>query len=448
MRLIAQAAVGAILVWLIVVHSFAAYLARVSPEMALLINGDQPAALIKLAKEQLRQHVASGANSYAGEASRLASFAAMGPAATDSEGSVADDRDASPTSPGPEQLASLRSVAIRALVANPVDSSALFLLGQIVEWEGDNERAHRLIEAAARRSFRETGAVYKMLLRSIEGRDYADAIDRADAIMRTAPEHTRRIVPLLARVMEDGEARRLVQQRLTQNPPWRTAFLETLPRSVTDPRRPLEVLLALKSSSAPPTEAELKSYLSWLIRHKAYELAYYTWLQFLSPDDLKSTGFLYNGRFERPLSGLPFDWVIENGRGVSIYLTSADNPELGRSLVVEFGQGRVEFGTVSQMVLLSPGTYRFTGQLKGELAGRRGLVWRVSCAEDTRAVLGTSEMMMGMAPTWRTFGFTFEVPRDRPCRAQKISLGLDARSASEQLVSGMVQYADFKIERL
>ena len=171
-------------------------------------------------------------------------------------------------------------------------------------------------------------------------------------------------------------------------------------------------------------------------------------MQFLTSEDLSSTGLLYNGRFERPLSGLPFDWVIDRGTGVIVQVSPAAGLERGRALVIELGHGRIEFGRVSQMTLLAPGTYRFTGQLKGELAGRRGLVWRVACAGAPRQVLGASEMMVGLAPRWRAFGFTFEVPRDRPCRAQKISLRLDARSASEQLVSGMVQYADFKIERL
>lgn len=451
LRFIALLAVGASLVWLIVAHSFAAYFARTSPELALALNSDQPVALVKLANARLAllrpdTGSANGDSEADVDSSRLADFATRAPAADPvSEANGAGGENAATVDAA--SRAELRALAERTLAAHPLESAALFLLGQITEWEGDDARARGLMEAAARRSFRQTVAVYQLLLRSLDERDYADALDRADAIMRTAPNHTRHIVSLLAQAAKDDAARRLVGQRLTENPPWRSAFLSGMPQTVTDARAPLDILLMLKDSPAPPTSAELRGYLSFLIRHKFHELAYYTWLQFLTAEDLSSTGLLYNGRFERPLSGLPFDWVIRRGTGVIVRMSPAAGLERGRALVIELGHGRIEFGSVSQMTLLAPGTYRFTGRLIGELAGRRGLVWRVACAGERNQVLGASEMMVGLAPRWQTFGFTFEVPGDRQCRAQNVSLTLDARSASERLVSGMVRYADLKIER-
>jgi hypothetical protein len=39
--------------------------------------------------------------------------------------------------------------------------------------------------------------------------------------------------------------------------------------------------------------------------------------------------------------------------------------------------GRVEFGGVTQLIMLSPGNYRLKGKYKGQISGRRGLEWRV-----------------------------------------------------------------------
>ena len=42
-------------------------------------------------------------------------------------------------------------------------------------------------------------------------------------------------------------------------------------------------LLSLKATPTPPTADELDGYLTYLVDHKFYNLAYYAWLQFLLP---------------------------------------------------------------------------------------------------------------------------------------------------------------------
>lgn len=451
LRIPVLAGLGACLVWLIVSHSFAAYFARSAPELALALNGSQPTALMKLARSRLASlqpdsGAEAGAANGGGNASRLSGFAANGPLAESGEerGTQAEGPLAAADAAA---RAEIRLLAEQALTADPLDAGALFLLGRIAEAEG-SAAATDLMQAAARRSLRQTGAVYYMMQRSFEAQDYAETLDRADAILRTAPRMTRYIVPVLGRIAEDEDARTRLTDRLAAKPPWRVAFLSGLPQAITDARTPLNILLALRDSPAPPTTADLRGYLDFLIRKGFHELAYYAWLQFLPPEDLSRAGLIYNGSFERPPSGLPFDWVIRTGPGVMVQMSPAADLETGRALHVEFGHGRVDFGSVAQLTLLAPGAYRFEGRLRGELAGRRGLVWQISCAGQRQKVLGRSEMMTGLAPTWRAFNFTFEVPADQQCRAQDLRLTLDARSASERFVSGAVWYADLRIVRV
>ena len=93
--------------------------------------------------------------------------------------------------------------------------------------------------------------------------------------------------------------------------------------------------------------------------------------------------------------------------------------------------------------MLAPGSYRFQGRYKGELIGPRGLKWRVACAEDN-APIAESPMIGGEVPRWTDVDFTFTVP-DAKCAAQYIRLDLDARMASEQLVTGSMMFTALTI---
>jgi hypothetical protein len=167
---------------------------------------------------------------------------------------------------------------------------------------------------------------------------------------------------------------------------------------------------------------DLNAYLNFLIAHKLYELAYYTWLQFLPADELARVGLLANGGFEAASNGLPFDWSISVGSGATVEVSARPDAPGQHALLLELGPGRVEFPGVTQMLLLTPGAYHLKGQLKGELEGRRGLQWRVVCAAGQP--LGESEMFVGERPIGRTSN---SISRCRTMTAGLSTSGLHSR---------------------
>jgi hypothetical protein len=161
-------------------------------------------------------------------------------------------------------------------------------------------------------------------------------------------------------------------------------------------------------------------------------------------DSSASPSVFSNGSFEHAPSGSPFDWVISPGSAVTIDIAAPPDQDGKRALFIEFGHGRVEFRDVTQLIMPGPGSYQVHGRYHGEVVGRRGLQWRVTCADDKLTRIGESIIFNGLAPSWKDFAFSFTLP-DSGCRAQYLRLALNARSASEQFVSGSIWYDELRI---
>jgi hypothetical protein len=451
LRVAGYSALGLFLTWQIVTRTLAAYLAHGAPASALALDSSQPAALIAAADRRVAKARTSGDAQAVQEEpdepglgtalSRLAR--PLHPIETASTGPHEGPYEAVPEIPG---LAALRRSVERALARDPLNVRALRLLGQLALETRDEEAADRLMAAAARRSLRESPALYWLMHRSYARKDPAGAIGYADALLRSRTRSGPYVMPLLGRMLAQKEAREPLIQALSANPPWRSKLFASLEKNVPDARAPLDVLMALEDSSAPATQREIASYLDFLARHKHYELAYYAWLQFLTPEDIASAGRLFNGSFERQPSGLPFDWRLKQGNGVTVDRVARDGADGQHALAIELGHGRVDFSSVEQMTLLPPGVYRLAGEHKGQISGRRGFVWRVVCAENGM-LIGQSPMLIGMVPKWREIRLDFTVP-GTGCRAQMVRLVLDARSPSEQMVSGSIVFDELSITRL
>jgi hypothetical protein len=298
------------------------------------------------------------------------------------------------------------------------------------------------MQAAVRRSLHETLAVFWMMLVSYQNEDYHAALSYADVLLRTSPGLFSAAMPILGSIAEAKNPE--LKQLLATNPPWRPEFLHLLPAYITDARTPLEILLSLKDSRTPPTAADLESYLDFLVRHSFYDLAYYTWLQFLPAEQFSKAGRLFNGSFKGEPSGQPFDWVLSKGAGYTTKIAARRDANGARALFIQLGPGRIDFGGVQQLIILPPGNYRLEGQYKSDLVSDRGLYWQIVCA-NSKKTIGESEPFNGTSPDWKDFVVSFAVP-DTDCPAQYVTLVSGARSASEQFLSGTVWYGDLRID--
>lgn len=473
-RTIALGAFGLILAWQVITTTFVAYLAETRPETALRFKSSDASALMALAQTKLDAEFAGGvvapqsrlmpraddqAAVRAENFGRLGAFAQAAQAAAERGDGAAVATGSPPAEPIREATAGrpaalsdsakaaaeqIKSWVRAALVSDPANARGYRILGQIASIEGRDDDAEKLMGAAVKHSLRESIAVHWLMRRAIDGQDYARAGYYLDTLLRTHPQLRDAALPSLVQIAETEKGSAVVKDLLARNPPWRASLFNVLSLAVTDARTPLGLLLHLKTTSHPPTAADIQPYLDFLIARKFYDLAYDTWLQFLPDEQLSSAGLLFNNRFQFPLSGLPFDWRILTKSGVLADIVPLPEGKGSRALSLEFRNGQIDFPGVTQTVLLRPGTYQFKGRHKGTLVGRRGLKWRVACVDQPSVNIGESGMFVGVLKNWEAFSFAFTVPA-KACGAQELRLELDARSASERLVSGTMLFADFEI---
>lgn len=436
MRAIGLLAIGLVLTYLVVTNTLVAYLADASPDRALRIAPRDPVALMNITERVL--------SSPAPTTPDLHKDGSPYPAPSETKRRL-------PAAPmigieaelEPEQVTELRAQAARALAADPLSARAIRILGQLAELENDSTTASALIAEAVRRSKHDSLAVFMMIRRSLDAEDWDGALFYTDVLMRARHDLVAAVSPVLVRLLEIPAASDKVKSTITRRPVWRSAFLEGMYASLTNARTPLELFLALKEAGSPPSQAEISAYLDFLNRNRFYDVAYFAWLQFLPPELMISAGFVFNGSFELPASGMPFDWTLPRPLGSTVEIARVPGEPTNRALRIAFGNERVQLGDIQQRILLGPGSYTLTGRLKGEVTGRRGTRVTVSCAATTNERIAETPMFVGNATTWRPFDVTFNVPAS--CPSQMIRVIHDARFSAEQMVRGTVWYDDIRI---
>jgi hypothetical protein len=460
-RIVVLFVVAVFLAWLVIRQSFAAHFAYFAPETALWLQPQQPLALVNLADRTLNPAVSDETPERPENASAKLNDSPKVESASSALETTNQARSANPKLvpdssgttgdlPQPLVLPQVTATAVRAwaesaVMHDPLNARALGILGSLEAANKDYGAASKLFNAAAQLSLHETIAVYGTMLAAAQAKDYKTITYYTNVLLRTRRELDKHVMPILAKIVADKGSSGLVEAVLDENPPWRKRFFEALPDSVEDARTPLDFFLQLRASPMPPTSGEIAPYVEFLIERKLFDLAYYTWLQFLPVDQLREAGLLFNGNFDVVPSGLPFDWVIRSGSGDTVEIVPNPDGNGKHALLVDFAYGRVDYHSVSQLVMLTPGTYEFKSQYKGQLLGPRGLKWRIVCVGGP--IIEESPMIIGMMPSWRTLAFTFTVPA-RDCPAQYVRLDLDARMASEQLVSGSMMFDELQISRV
>ncbi len=441
-------------------------IAAFSPDLALWFNPSHPSALIAKAENLrerfveatvLAQRVSVDADApVAARASTPApegeAKAARRPRIDRTSPEAGGGRFASPiiVTKGGEpanELAELRdeiaTIVRKAIAGAPLSARAHRLLAEVTT---DRNDVRRLMTRAAVLSPRETLALAWLLADAADRKDLAVMVDNGDKIMRTRPDLVPAMGEQLAVAVESPEGRKLLVERMGEDPAWREAFLRVSTKHAEKLSTMLALFADIAASATPPTISEVRSLIADLLNREEPTLAHQAWRLLVPRSETSRQGELHNEGFDSDFSGYAFDWEASVVQGASVDQVATEIS--GKALRVSFDGSRVRGLTVRQAMMLANGSYRVSGKYKGWLAGNRGLRWQVRCLYGTREVLGQTELLSKTDGSWEDFDFAFEVIDIDACKAQTLILIHDARSASEEVVSGEMQFDTFSVAKI
>jgi hypothetical protein len=309
------------------------------------------------------------------------------------------------------------ALAKQALRRDPFQSRSLALMAALRQDAGDKAGALRLMTAASALDHRNDVVDYWFLNHSIETRQYDMAAHYADALLRREVETLGpQVFPSLLAAMNDRSMMDAVSKRLTARPRWRMPFLLFASSRVQDPFALFPIYSAMKGAGAPPTNQELGTYFQRLIAAKRFDEAYLSWVLFLPDDIVAKLDNIYDGDFESWPETPPFGWAL-GGVRASIEPSSGYGRD-GSALRVDYeGVGLPKLP--NQLLLLTPGEYRFTGlELTANPESADRMEWSLTC--DGTASLLPSRPIHDTKGQWKAFSAVFRVPDG--CKGQVLEL--------------------------
>lgn len=347
----------------------------------------------------------------------------------------------------PETHVAARDNALGSLRAYPFNGRAYRVLAHIAESEKNPALAYGLYQKAERYSPRDLETRAALLNHALRAGQVEPAVYQLDMLLRLQPDLQPQLMPVIGELAAIPAAHDRLILALGKNPPWRLHTIKSLLGQEKAAERYAVFVNRLAQSKGGISDAEQQAWLAALNHGKQWSLAYLSWAVNLPSELQKELGNIFNGSFENEPLGSEFDWQFVPVPGASMDRSFREGVKGKKALWVQFGDQRVLFNHVRQTLMLTAGTYRFSGQaLTENLVTERGLVWDIQCLGGGPH-LAASEPWQGNSQQWRTFAVDFDVPSSN-CEAQMLSLKLPARVPAEQQISGAIWFDDLRIQKI
>jgi hypothetical protein len=345
----------------------------------------------------------------------------------------------------PPDVAAARRIATEALAESPLNVRPLSVLARAATADQDAAKEAEFRDLIAERTLRDFPTMLWQFEQQANRQDYPAMMETADAILRQnmAAPGALYVMDRMTVLMADEKARGPMAEKLSTPSTWRRTFLDTAARKGDINAFP-ELMSLIQPDNPIRVGISWNVYFKRLIPNGASRMAYAVWVGLIDLDPTGALGLIYNGGFEQDATGLPFDWTITPARGMEIVRDEDIHAEGTSSLRVTFGGGETNFNNVQQTLILDPGRYRFSGQVRmDDLRNARGMRLALHCLGPDSAVIAQSPLFSGTSD-WKRFSVDFEVP-PQFCDYQTLRFELPARSNIEKRIEGSIWLDDLDI---
>jgi hypothetical protein len=304
----------------------------------------------------------------------------------------------------PQLITQVREIARKM----PLAPEPFLIHGAVAQTEGQGERAERLYLEARDRDPRSLAARYFLADRYLRTGHIEAALSEMASLSRLMAG-SGVFAPALAQYARSPGAVEQLRRFFKQSPDFELPVLENLS---TDPNN-LGLVLALwsgKRASSGPGAAPpgwQSRILAELVEKGEFAKAYLGWRTFSGVG--QASGAIFNPTFRQLSAPAPFNWTLGSAGALT-----EPTPD-GHLDVIYFGHD--EAPLAQQLLLLSPGRYRFAMAAKGDFSEAGEIGWSVKCEVSKQALM---RLPLGQGTGSRRLEASFTVPAG--CVAQRLEL--------------------------
>jgi hypothetical protein len=256
---------------------------------------------------------------------------------------------------------------------------------------------------------------------------------------------------VLAQVLSSGLDPKAWNAIVERDPAWLGDFVRASCRKGMDPAV-LAPLFLRRAAKGAASREETGCLVQRLRASGRWDEAYQLWLDSLPRERLADVGFVFNGGFEFPASGIGFDWIPDtslerdSGHGVEFSRTRGATGE--RALRVAYTGKRQSGVPIAQYLSLPPGRYSLSGLARPErVSAGHGARWTVRCVGPGEALsepVAASDRFVGSSDWER---FAFDVAIAPGCRGQLLQLEPMASGAGPVFLAGNLWFDNLVLEQ-